>query len=61
MIEHPYGAHIFMPSLFFINPDVCLENSVRTKWAQKCQQRLYMRPLLYVFLMLIKQQNTALT
>ncbi len=28
--EHPYGAHIFAPSLFFINPDMCLENSVRT-------------------------------
>ncbi len=28
--EHPYGAHIFTPSLFFINPDMCFENSVRT-------------------------------
>ncbi len=28
--EHPYGAHIFTPSLFFINPDTCVENSVRT-------------------------------
>ncbi len=27
--EHPYGAHIFTPSLFFINPDMCFENSVR--------------------------------
>ncbi len=28
--EHPYGAHIFTPSLFFINPDTCVENSART-------------------------------
>ncbi len=28
--EHPYGAHVFTPSLFFINPDTCLENSTRT-------------------------------
>ncbi len=28
--EHPYGAHIFTASLFFINPDTCVENSART-------------------------------
>ncbi len=28
--KHPYSAHIFTPSLVFINPDMSLENSVRT-------------------------------
>ncbi len=29
----PYGAHIFTPSLFFINLDMCLENVCeRVNW-----------------------------
>ncbi len=28
-LECPYGAYIFMPSLFFINPDRCVENCIR--------------------------------
>jgi len=27
--EHPYGAHLFTPSLFFKNPDMCVEKCVR--------------------------------
>ncbi len=28
--EQPYSAHVFAPSLFFINPDTCVENSTHT-------------------------------
>ncbi len=28
-LECPYGAYIFTPSLFLINPDMCMENCLR--------------------------------
>ncbi len=39
--EHPYGAHIFTPSLFFINPDMCLKNSVRTFLCSFCAYGMF--------------------
>ncbi len=29
MVECPYGEYIFTPSLFFINPDMGVENCLR--------------------------------
>ncbi len=34
--EHPCGVHIFMANVFFINPDMCLENSNVSTWDPRC-------------------------
>ncbi len=33
-LECLYGEYIFTPSLFFINPDMCVENCLRILFAQ---------------------------
>ncbi len=40
--EHPYGVHIFTASLFFINPNMCLENSVHTFLCPFCAYAMFM-------------------
>ncbi len=57
--EHPYGAHIFTPSLFFMNRAWKTAHShfyahfVRT-------QRLYMRPLVIAAVTLTGRSNPCL-
>ncbi len=48
--EHPYGAHIFTPSLCFINPDMCLENSVFTFLCPFCAYATFIHEAPGVFL-----------
>lgn len=40
-LECPYRAHIFTPRFFFMNPDMCMENCIRTFLYPFC---LYIRP-----------------
>ncbi len=59
--EHPYGAHIFTPSLFFINPDMCFENSVCTFLCPFCVYATFIHeapgPVLRdQFMLLVSQQ-----
>jgi len=56
-LELPYGAHIFTLSLFFINPDMCVENPVRTFQCLFC---VYIRPhQAHVFYHVVKKVIVA--